>query len=117
VIEIVMDTEGKKNADIKKEFETKLEKQSAFKIAEAGAEIILRVDNGQLSYMQLKDPLEIWRDLQNIYHACGFMISLALCRKFLTAKKSDDQSMQSWIGQIQSQTFTIEEITGTEVSD
>ena len=102
MIEIVMDTEEKKNADIKKEFETKLEKRSASKIAEAQAEIILRVDNGQLSYMQSKDLLEIWRDLQNMYHAHGFVISLGLCRKFLTAKKSDDQSMQSWIRQIQS---------------
>jgi len=35
VIEIVMDTEGKEDADIKKEFETKLGKQSASKMAEA----------------------------------------------------------------------------------
>jgi len=67
--------------------------------------------------MWSKDPLEIWRDLQNVHHAHGFVTSLALHRKFLTAKKSNDQSMQSWIEQIQSQVFTIEEITGTEVSD
>jgi len=102
VIEIVMDTEGKEDADIKKEFETKLGKQSASKMAEAQAEMILRVNDGQLSHMQSKDPLEIWRDLQNIHHARGFVTSLALHRKFLTAKKSDDQSMQSWIGQIRS---------------
>jgi len=79
--------------------------------------MILRIDNGQLSHMRSKDPLKIWRDLRNVYRACGFATSLALYRKFLTAKKSDDQSMQSWIGQIRSQVFTIEEITGTEVSD
>jgi len=45
VIEIVMDTEGKEDADIKKEFETKLGKQSTSKMAEARAEMILRVDN------------------------------------------------------------------------
>ena len=44
-------------------------------------------------------------------------MSLALQRKFLTAKRTDDQSMQSWIGQIRSQAFTIEEVTGTKVSD
>jgi len=59
VIEIIMDTEGKEDADIKKEFETKLEKRSASKMAKARAEMILRVDNGQLSYMRSKDPLEI----------------------------------------------------------
>jgi len=117
VIEIVMDTEGKEDADIKKEFETKLGKRSASKMAEARAEMILRVDDGQLSHMRSKDPLEIWRDLQNVHRARGFATSLALRRKFLTVKKSDDQSMQSWIGQIRSQAFTIEEITGTEVSD
>ena len=49
--------------------------------------------------------------------ACGFATSLALRRKFLMVKKSDDQSMQFWIGQIQSQAFTIEEVIGTKVSD
>jgi len=67
--------------------------------------------------MRSKDLLEIWKDLWNVHRARGFATSLALHRKFLTAKKSDDQSMQSWIGQIRSQAFTIEKITGTEVSD
>ena len=52
-----------------------------------------------------------------MHHTRDFATSLVLRRKFLTVKKSDDQSMQSWIGQIQSQAFTIEEIIGTEVSD
>jgi len=117
VVEILVDTEGKADDDVKKEYETKLGKRSASKMAEARAEMILRVDDGQLSHMRSKDPLEIWTDLRNVHHAHGFATSLALRRKFLTAKKTDDQSMQSWIGQIRSQAFTIEEVTGTKVSD
>ena len=117
VMEILVDTEGKADADVKKEYETKLGKRSATKMAEARAEMILTVDDGQLSYMRSKDPLEIWIDLRDVHHARGFATSLALRRKFLTAKKTDDQSMQSWIGQIRSQAFTIEEVTGTKVSD
>jgi len=51
VIEIVMNTKEKKDTDIKKEFETKLGKQSTSKMAKVQAEIILRVDNGQLFHM------------------------------------------------------------------
>ena len=62
-MEILIDTEGKADADVKKEYETKLGKQSATKMAEAQAEMTLRVDDGQLSHMRLKDLLEIWMDL------------------------------------------------------
>ena len=54
VVEILVDTEGKADDDVKKEYETKLGKQSASKMAEAQADMILRVDGGQLSHMQLK---------------------------------------------------------------
>ncbi|KAJ7626236.1 hypothetical protein B0H17DRAFT_1286656 [Mycena rosella] len=60
---------------------------------------------------------KIWNDLRDVHRARGFATSLALRRKFLTAKKKDDQSMQSWIGEIRGQAFTIEEATGTVVSD
>jgi len=45
VMEILVDTKEKADADVKKEYETKLGKQSASKMAEAWAEMILRVDN------------------------------------------------------------------------
>ena len=44
------------------------------------------------------------------------MTSLTLCWKFLTAKKSTVQSMQAWIGHIQSLAFCMEE-AGIEVAD
>jgi len=59
VVEILVNTEGKADDDVKKEYETKLGKRSASKMAEAQAEIILRVDDGQLSHMWSKDLLEI----------------------------------------------------------
>jgi len=63
VIEILVDTEGKTDANIKKKYETKLGKQSATKTAEAQTEMILRVDDSQLSHIWSRNPLEIWMDL------------------------------------------------------
>ena len=117
VVEVTVDSEGKAAEDIKKELETKLSKRNAQKMAEARAEMILRVDDSQLSHMRSRDPMEIWNDLRDVHRARGFATSLALRRKFLTAKKKEEQSMQSWIGEIRSQAFTIEEATGTVVSD
>lgn len=117
VVEITVDTEGKEPAEVAKELDTKVSKRNAQKMAEARAEMILRVDDGQLSHMRSRDPMEIWNDLRDVHRARGFATSLALRRKFLTAKKKDEQSMQSWIGEIRSQAFTIEEVTGTVVSD
>jgi gag-polypeptide of LTR copia-type len=75
------------------------------KIARARAEMILRVEDNQLVHMISPNPMEIWLTLQCIYQAAGFATSLSLCRKFLTAKKSDHQTMQAWIGQIQGLAF------------
>lgn len=36
-----------------------------------------------------------------MHQAAGFATSLALCQKFLTEKKSDNEMMEAWIGQIQ----------------
>ncbi|KAF8226388.1 hypothetical protein L208DRAFT_1302220, partial [Tricholoma matsutake] len=58
----------------------------------------------------------IWEMLHWVHQAAGFATSLALCRKFLTAKKEDTQSMQTWIGVIQSLAFWMEEAR-IEVAD
>jgi hypothetical protein len=71
------------------------------KMAHAQAEMILCVEDNQLVHMISPDPMEIWLILQHIHQAAGFATSLSLHRKFLTAKKSDHQIMQAWIGQIQ----------------
>jgi gag-polypeptide of LTR copia-type len=54
------------------------------------------------------DPMEIWLTKQRIHQAAGLVTSLSLCQKFLTAKKSDHQTMQAWIGQIQGLAFHME---------
>jgi gag-polypeptide of LTR copia-type/Zinc knuckle len=78
------------------------------KMARARAEMILRVEDNQLVHMISPDPMEIWLTLQRIHQAAGFATSLSLRRKFLTAKKSDHQTMQAWIGQIQGLAFRME---------
>ena len=47
-------------------------------MAEARAEIILRVEDGQLVHMASRDPMEIWQTLERIHQAAGFATSLSL---------------------------------------
>ncbi|THH06318.1 hypothetical protein EW146_g9647 [Bondarzewia mesenterica] len=109
MVEILVDTEGKEETAWKAELQMKMVKRTAQKMAEARAEMILRVEGGQLSHMRTCDPMEIWDHLRHVHRTHGFVTSLALRRKFLTAKKKSGQLMQSWIGEIQSQVFKIEE--------
>lgn len=98
------------------ELESAMKRRDAGKMDEARAEMILRVDDGQLSHMRSRDPLEIWETLERVHRAAGFATSLALRRRFLTAKKGAGQSMQAWIGHIQGLAFRMEQ-SGVEVSD
>ncbi|KAJ7353480.1 hypothetical protein DFH08DRAFT_692928 [Mycena albidolilacea] len=77
------------------EFELKKSKRKAQKMAKARAEMMLRVDDGQLSHMRSKDPMEIWTNLRDVHRACGFATSLVLRRKFLSAKKTGTQTIQA----------------------
>jgi gag-polypeptide of LTR copia-type len=70
--------------------------------------MILHVEDNQLVHMISPDPMEIWLTLQHIHQAASFATSLSLHRKFLTANKSDHQTMQAWIGQIQGLAFRME---------
>ena len=63
--------------------------------------MISRVEDNQLVHMISPGPMQIWLTLQCVHQAAGFATFLSLRRKFLTAKKSDSQTMQAWIGQIQ----------------
>lgn len=83
----------------------KLDARPADKLADARAELILRVDSGQLSYMHDEDPREIWRTLKQVHLARGFATTLALKRAFLTGKKAPGQSMQAWIGHVSAHVF------------
>ncbi len=72
---------------------------------EARAEIILRLEDSQLSHcLRSDDPRAIWLVLESVHRAAGFATSLALRRRFLTLKKGSE-SMQAWIGKIQALGF------------
>ncbi|KAF8073463.1 hypothetical protein FPV67DRAFT_1398015, partial [Lyophyllum atratum] len=73
-------------------------KRTAKKMAEARAEIILRVEDSQLSHMRSRDPMEIWSSLARVHVARGFATRLALRRQFLRLVKGADESMATWVG-------------------
>ncbi|THH04488.1 hypothetical protein EW146_g10164 [Bondarzewia mesenterica] len=64
VMDILVDTEGKDEASWKAELQMKMVKRTAQKMAEAHAEMILRVEEGQLSHMRSRDPMKIWGSLR-----------------------------------------------------
>ncbi|KAJ7050373.1 hypothetical protein C8F01DRAFT_934667, partial [Mycena amicta] len=68
------------------------------KMAQARAEMIMRVEPGQLAHMRSKDPLDVWQDLHIVHRARSFAAALAQRKKFLAMKMGRGQSMTSWIG-------------------
>jgi hypothetical protein len=90
--------------------------RDATKMAEARAELVLCVEPSQLSHMTSRDPMIIWQTLERVHRAAGFATSLALRRQFLTAKKLDSETMEAWIGRIQSMVLQME-YTGVVVTD
>lgn len=112
IIHVVLsasETNNKSESEIAALLQTKLAARSAEKLAEARAELILRVEDGQLAYMHDEDPREIWYQLQRVHQARGFATKLALKRAFLTGKMAPAQSMQAWIGQVSAHVFRMEQ--------
>ena len=87
VVMVKIDKSGKDKMMIEAELKVK-SKWDEEEMTEAWAEMILRVEGGQLSHMQSCDPLEIWQDLQHVHHACGFTTSLVLHRQSFMTKKT-----------------------------
>ena len=108
MVEIFMESEGKTQQKVNEEFAEKKAARSRDKMARARAEIILRVQDNQLVHLMASDPMENWQTLRRVHRAAGFATSLSLRRRFLTAKKSDSQTMQAWIGYIQGLAFRME---------
>ncbi|KAF7371772.1 CCHC-type domain-containing protein [Mycena venus] len=107
---------SEKTADeMKTERDGLIAKRNVMKMAEARAELILRVENGQLAHMMAHDPMEIWENLQCMHRATSSATSLALRRRFLTAKKADDETREAWIGRIQTLVLRMEH-AGIEVT-
>ena len=108
MVEISVNTEGKTVQETAVAVAEEKAKRAKDKMAWARAEMILRVEDNQLVHMMSTDPMEIWQILRCVHRAASFATSLSLRRKFLTAKKSDSQTMQSWIGYIQGLAFRME---------
>jgi hypothetical protein len=70
------------------------------KWAEARAEIILRVEDSQLSHVTYTDPAEIWNQLKLVHRARGFATRISIKRKFFTARKKPNEPMSAWISRI-----------------
>jgi len=82
--------------------------RDASKMAEARAEMILRVEPSQLTHMTSPDPMIIWETLERVHRATGFATKLAIRRQFLQASKLDSETMEAWIGRIQSMVLRME---------
>ena len=63
IVNIVVDETGKDATTVAAEIEDLKKKRSAEKMDEAYAEMVLRVEDGQLSHMCSRDPMEVWRTL------------------------------------------------------
>lgn len=68
--------------------------------AQCKAEIVLRVDDSQLSHMADRSPLVVWNSLAGVHRARGFGSRLQLRRNFITASMKEGQSMEGWIGEV-----------------
>ena len=86
------------------------------KWAEARAELILRVEDSQLSHVTSANPAEIWSQLKLVHRARGFATRISIKRKFFTARKKPDESMSAWISRIRGIANHLNEI-GAKVKD
>ena len=68
--------------------------------AQCKAEIVLRVGDSQFLHMANRSPMVVWNSLASVHRACGFGSRLQLRRKLLTASMKENQSMESWIGEV-----------------
>jgi gag-polypeptide of LTR copia-type len=84
------------------EGETDQTKVKAFRKRQAAckAEIILRVNDSQLTHMNSNDPKVIWDSLAKVHCARGFGSQLQLRRHFITSTMDEGQTMESWIGEV-----------------
>ena len=78
--------------------------------AEAHAEIVLHLKPSQLPHTHSADPYVLWEELQRMHRAQGFATRMTLRRRFNTMTKRADQSMSSWIADVQQAAFRLKEV-------
>jgi len=71
------------------------------------AEMVLRVDDSQLSRMSNRDPKVVW---DSVHCACGFSSRLQLRHHFISAVTIKDQTMEGRIREVHSRTRRLENI-------
>ena len=106
---VEVDTDGKSDDDVKAELQKLVAKRSAKKMAEARAEIILRVERDQLVHARERDPKLIWEALTRAHRARGLGTRMTLRRKLLTAKKGAE-TMSAWINRVKGMALDLEDI-------
>jgi hypothetical protein len=92
MVEVELDNMvGKDAATIAAELAVKKSKWIPQKMAQAQAEIVLHVEDGQLEHMHDWDPMVIWETLQSVHQAHGFATSLALhcCFSLLRSRRTN----------------------------
>jgi len=117
--EMVLDDverDGKSSAEVDAKVAKWKSGRDKKKMNEARAEMIAWVSTGQLAHMRDRDPLVIWESLAKVHRARGLATRLALRRKFLTASKAAEETMQAWIGRVKAVAFELEDI-GVEVTE
>jgi uncharacterized short protein YbdD (DUF466 family) len=110
-----MDMDGKTESEIEAIWEDWRKKRSKKKIADAYAEMVLRVEDLQLAHMRSRDPETIWDTLAQVHRARGLATRLALRRKFLTSVKGVE-TMSAWVGHVKSMSHRLEDV-GVDVSE
>ena len=110
------DTEGKTDDEVTAIWEDWRNKRSKKKIADAYAEIVLRVEDSQLAHMRSRDPETVWDVLAQVHRARGLATRLALRRQFLTSVKGTEEAMSAWVGRVKATSHQLEDI-GVDISD
>ena len=85
--------------------------------AEAHAEIILHLKPSQLPHAHSADPYVLWEELQHMHRAQGFATRMTLRQRFNTMTKDADQSMNSWIADVQQAAFHLKEVGYTATDE
>lgn len=85
------------------------------KMEEARAEIILKLDDSQLSHARERDPKIIRDTLARAHVARGFATRLALRRQFMRLVKKKDEGMSAWMGRVRALAWKLENV-GVEMS-
>lgn len=86
------------------------------KSQEAKAEMILSVEIDQLAHMRGATAIDVWNELETVHRARGLATKMALRRRFITARMRSDQKMSSWIGDVRTIAFQLEQ-AGVTLTD